>query len=456
MQQTTIYNVENVLVIGDFNLVPSRELDRLHASGPPQYGLAHWAAAFHMTDVWRHFHPSDREYTCLSTSYRTMSRIDLAFASSAMVQRVLSVEILSRGISDHAPLAVTIRTSPVEGVRVWRPSGSWIADPEIQEAMPAALCNFWLDNADSGDPGVLWDAFKAWLRGEFITQIARGKRQSVQSLRQKEELAGVREAEFVRTPGQNNYILWQDALRDLSLLRIDLTKKSMLDGAQRVFEFGNKNGRLLAWLARGQHAVTHIGRLKGSDGRPLTRQADIDERFLEFYRDLYSSRVSYTKSDLLRYLDCIQLPALGVDKSEQLDADISLEEVQVALGSMQSGKTPGPDGIPIEFYSTYQELLAPRLTALLKQFMEKESLPESTYDAIVVLVPKPGKDPEECTSYRPISLINADAKLLAKILATRLGTVMDDLVHVDQTGFMAGKGTDIKYPSLIFEPVHIP
>lgn len=61
----------------------------------------------------------------------------------------------------------------------------------------------------------------------------------------------------------------------------------------------------------------------------------------------------------------------------------------------------------------------------------------------MVMVPKPGKDPEECASYRPISLINADAKLLAKILAHRLATVIEDRVHQDQMGFMPGKGTNI-------------
>lgn len=64
-------------------------------------------------------------------------------------------------------------------------------------------------------------------------------------------------------------------------------------------------------------------------------------------------------------------------------------------------------------------------------------------EAVVVLVPKPGKDPEECASYRPVALINANAKLLAKILALRLDTVMEDLIHPNQMGLMPGKGTDI-------------
>lgn len=80
----------------------------MQTSGPQQHDLSRWASAFHITDVWRHFHPFDREFTCLSTTHRTMSRNDLAFASPDIMWRVVSAEILSRGISDHAPVSVTI------------------------------------------------------------------------------------------------------------------------------------------------------------------------------------------------------------------------------------------------------------------------------------------------------------------------------------------------------------
>lgn len=365
MQQVTLYNVENVLFIGDFNMAPSPTMDRLHASGPPQLGLSCWASTFHMTDVWRHFHPSDREYTCLSTTYRTLSRIDLIFASEALLRRVISTEILSRGISDHAPVSVTFRLSEEVGVRTWRLSKYWIMDPDIQEEMPEELCNFWNGNAGSAGPLVVWDTLKPWLRGSYMARIAAKKRRSVQSLRHLEEQARLREADYVRAPNQGTYVPWQDTLREMSLLRVELTKKAMLDSAQRVFEFGDKNGRLLAWLAKGQHAVTHIGRVRDLDGRILTDSADINARFLTFYQTLYSSRATFLTSELIEYLNLIPLPSLETAKSEDLDRDISLEEVQEALRCMLAGKSPGPDGIPIEFYSTYQEFLAPKFTSLL-------------------------------------------------------------------------------------------
>lgn len=60
-----------------------------------------------------------------------------------------------------------------------------------------------------------------------------------------------------------------------------------------------------------------------------------------------------------------------------------------------------------------------------------------------MVIPKAGKDPQLCPSYRPISLLNLDAKILTKILAKRLNEVILTLIHEDQSGFMPGKGADI-------------
>lgn len=56
-------------------------------------------------------------------------------------------------------------------------------------------------------------------------------------------------------------------------------------------------------------------------------------------------------------------------------------------------------------------------------------------EALIVFMLKAGRDPKECASYRPISLLHADAKILSLCISKEI----DDLFHVDQTGFMLGK-----------------
>lgn len=69
------------------------------------------------------------------------------------------------------------------------------------------------------------------------------------------------------------------------------------------------------------------------------------------------------------------------------------------------------------------------------------SLPQSMNEAIIVLLLKPGKEAHLPDSYRPISLLTTDVKLLARVLATRLAKVIHKVVHRDQSGFIPSRST---------------
>lgn len=111
-------------------------------------------------------------------------------------------------------------------------------------------------------------------------------------------------------------------------------------------------------------------------------------------------------------------------------------EVQKIIKKMKRNKAVGRDGFPIEFFDQFGPVLLDQLVNTCNYALKEGVIPESWKEARIIVLPKPGKDPSLVGSYRPISLINHDAKVFATVLAKRLNTFITQYIHSDQTGFM--------------------
>ena len=106
----------------------------------------------------------------------------------------------------------------------------------------------------------------------------------------------------------------------------------------------------------------------------------------------------------------------------------TISELLDALKGLQTGKSPGSDGLSTKFYLSFWDDLGYLLLSVLNECFHAGSLAGSQYEGLLRLVYK--KDDRCCPkNWRPISLLNTDYKLASKIITERLKKVMSSIVH---------------------------
>ena len=129
------------------------------------------------------------------------------------------------------------------------------------------------------------------------------------------------------------------------------------------------------------------------------------------------------------FLDNIpSLPSLKQDYSN-LISTVTGAEISDAIGSLHNGKAPGCDGLTAELYKSFEETLVLILVTMFEDIWKDKQLTLSQRMAIIILLYKKG-DSRQLANYRPISLTNADYKVLAYVLSNRLSVHLTDVIAV--------------------------
>lgn len=201
------------------------------------------------------------------------------------------------------------------------------------------------------------------------------------------------------------------------------------------------SGRTLANLLKSRTAPVYISELLDEHDIPIRGQVHTHAHLTKFFKELYTSSHSTLTTDLETYLDTIQLFWLTPGHREYLDQPFTVEDIITVIKSLPAGKAPGLDGLTSLFYKTFAEALAPRLLDVYQESLDSGRLPQSMREAGLIALLKPDKPPSRCDSYRPLSLMNIDTKILAKLIANRLQPLLPLLTRPDQSGFIPSRST---------------
>jgi hypothetical protein len=132
--------------------------------------------------------------------------------------------------------------------------------------------------------------------------------------------------------------------------------------------------------------------------------------------------------------------------------EVTVAEVQAAITRTSRGKAPGLDGIPIEVWAAGDMVWAPLLARLFTAVGKKNLTPVGFLEGVVSPHLKSAEcDPTLISNYRPIQLLNADYRLLARVLASRFATAMSPSIGAEHTAFLPGRqiGDNIRLSQLV-------
>ena len=216
----------------------------------------------------------------------------------------------------------------------------------------------------------------------------------------------------------------------------------MIRSRAKWTEFGKKNSKYFLNLEKRHANKKAIFRLqKGSE--ILNEQKDILNELKLFFSTLYTKSTDNEnrKRDINNFFTKIILPNLnGSQNCQDVDTHcITSAECVAAMTSMPNHKSPGSDGLPIDFYKVFWKYLSKPFLNCVRYTYSRGQFSDTQNDGIITLIPKPNRDTLQTANYRLITLLNSDYKIVAKVLSNRLKIHSKDLIHPDQNGFIKSR-----------------
>lgn len=456
------------IVMGDFNIVEANT-DRL----PPRCDQSGAVDALRsmlnelgVHDRWRTNNPKEKAFTYLQLATGSQSRIDRIYATDEIMRKAEDWEICGVGIpTDHRMVTVSLANykTPRMGKGRWALPGAILNDSEFNKTM----CKLGLEaqrqlenmgvRLASQNPQTIYHDFKTKLRDAarkrakaLIPKIDR----KIDAI--KDDIRQLLEAE---EPDKLGVAILQERLTKLEVRRFDKKRRAV---ATKDWLQGETMTKYWTKLNAPRLPSTAIDELKTGINEDGSRR--------------YTSALPEMAVTAMKHYDGLQTDAdLDLDAHEHAVRD-ALEPMSVKLSTQQKGelaklikrcevegaiveaplgKAPGLDGIPAELWKMFLKWeksaedpenarTYPKISRIFQSVfndIEKYGVidPADFTKGWICPIYKLKKDRREVVNYRPITLLNADYKIMTRVLAKRLTCVATSLVHPDQAAFIPGR-----------------
>ena len=424
-----IPSAEWTLIGGDFNCVPNKQHDRkqLGLHNDNQSYLALLQQLVHpllLTEIFRFKHPRRTVYSFHSESTDTHSRIDLFFGSQMVRENTQKIFYSPVGISDHDCLTIQLKIPVSKGKehRRWICNARVIQRSTLMEKF-SKMWNIFLKSADFNTT-IWWSDFKASLTillPEEEKQLRNEIRRELRELQLEYRLR-------MENPTDDNLIRMDIIRKDIGRLleekaknnlpeRQELSIKGLSNLAKSHITYSKTNQSKISFL---QHPFKGL----------VDTSSDMVAAASLFYKELYDIKPIDTSCWDELFTD---IPSLNKNDRDALSRDITFSECYSALMAIPTGHSPGDDGITVEVWRLLFPIVGEHYVRMINTANSNSYFHNGFLNALLILLKKDYSNDGSMKSFRPISLMNIDYKILSKVLSLRVRKILSNIIHQNQT-----------------------
>ncbi|WJX93184.1 hypothetical protein P8452_74743 [Trifolium repens] len=372
-----------------------------------------------------------RKFTWVQPNGRCMSRLDRVLVSSRWMEEWGEVSLwgLKRDVSDHCPLLLKYNGYDW-GSKPFRFNNHWVNNKAFKKLVEDEWASYdyvngWMGHVVKEKMKRLKGALRKWNKEVYGCMESKIEdiTDEIELLELKGEREGLTELELTERRVKFNK-LW-----------LTLKSKEGLEfqkSRSRWLREGDANTSFFHVCVKSRRRSNSIIALKkGGDwlSKPIEVRAEVVDYFRKHFEEVSWER---------HRLDGVEFKQLSSGHVEELELDFEEREVANVIELSDGNKCPGPDGFNFTFFKKFWHVIKKELMRLFHEFFYSNKLPPSFASYFVTLIPKT-ISPHKLSDFRPISLLGSLYKLVSKVLAKRLGKVMDSIISQTQSAFIKGR-----------------
>ena len=438
------YIVDDPLVLnilaGDFNCITDSDLDCSPSRPYTDYSgkvLNKQIKSLDLEDIWRTFHPDEKGFTFSSAS-GSQSRVDRIHTSRLYRNSVICTEIEPFPLApDHSMVTVALCLDPVvRGRGFWKLNTSLLDEQQYRDK----VTSFWTDwrkrKQQFTTLGAWWDAGKFKIKQMSITHAIKKKQLSRQYEKKLQKQLRNTKRKMDSLGRESDATRFHSIKSKLEQIELEKARGIIIRARAEWHESGENATKHFLNHAKKKASDNTIRGVKTADGTVVTDQIGLLSEHVKFYKELYAK--DETEESAQDACFASLKAKLSPEAKQSCEGLITLKQCEDAISKFQLNKSPGIDGLPIEFYKRFWKAIGQDYVDMLNECFERQEMTESQKLAVISTLFKKG-DRLSLKNWRPISLLNCDYKILSKILSIRLGNVIEQIVSSDQTCGIPGR-----------------